>query len=193
MALNDPRKGYQRLIGQAALSLKAELEAAFLAAGYQLTAPQWALLHSLDQREGVSQNEIAPRVSKDKTNVARILAALEEDRFIRRSRDPLDRRSYQVYLTARGRRGVKTLEKAVLAVLQKALVGLPKSDLEITRRTLERIHVNLSGSQSGSKLIQAHNRHPESRNPAGGAVVQMTVPVPAAKRGANGRYGKLPC
>lgn len=64
MALNDPRKGYQRLIGQAALSLKAELEAAFLAAGYQLTAPQWTLLHSLDQREGVSQNEIAQRAPK---------------------------------------------------------------------------------------------------------------------------------
>lgn len=97
---------------------------------------------------------------KDKTNVARILAALEEDRFIRRSRDPQDRRSYQVYLPARGRRAVKTLEKAIFAVPQKAIVGLPKSDLEITRRTLERIHVNLSGSQSGSNLIQAHNRHP---------------------------------
>ncbi len=150
MTSNDPGKGFQRLIGRAALSLKAELEAAFLAAGYRLTAPQWALLHSLDQREGVSQNEIAQRVSKDKTNVARILAALEDDQLIHRSRDPRDRRSYQVYLTARGRRVVKTLEKAVLAVFQKAIVGIPKSDLEITRRTLKGIHVNLTGSQTAA-------------------------------------------
>jgi len=150
MASNNPGKGYQRWIGRAALILKAELEAAFHAAGYQLTAPQWALLHSLDQREGVSQKEIAQRVSKDKTNVARILAALEEDRFIRRRRDPRDRRSYQVYLTARGRRAVKKLVGVDFAVLQKATVGIPKSDLEITRLTLERIHFNLSGCQNGS-------------------------------------------
>jgi hypothetical protein len=45
---------------------------------------------------------------------------------------------------------VKTLEKAVVAVLKKATVGRPKSDREFTQRTLERIQGNLSGSQTGS-------------------------------------------
>ncbi|MBL8116621.1 MAG: MarR family transcriptional regulator, partial [Anaerolineae bacterium] len=53
--------------------LKADLERGFAARGLNITAEQWLILGRLYEEDGLVQNELAKRTSKDKTNIARIL------------------------------------------------------------------------------------------------------------------------
>jgi DNA-binding MarR family transcriptional regulator len=132
-----------RFLTRAGFSLKSRLEERFQNISPVVTLPQYVLLHVLDHRDGLTQNEIAARAFKDKTNVARILAALEEENLILRRKDPEDLRSYRVYLTDSGRNLVLTLQPIIEQVVREAAEGIPASDLEATYRTLQKIYLNL--------------------------------------------------
>lgn len=132
-----------RFLTRAGFALKSRLEESFQEIPPAVTLPQYGLLHVLDQRDGLTQNEIAARAFKDKTNVARILAALEEEALILRRKDPQDLRFYRVYLTDSGRNLVQTLQPIIEEVVREAAEGIPASDLEATYRTLQKIYLNL--------------------------------------------------
>jgi DNA-binding MarR family transcriptional regulator len=84
--------------------LKAGLKRAFAAHGYDLTGEQWALFCILWEQEGVSQVELADRVSKDRHNISRMLEVMEHNGWIHRRSDPKDGRCRLVHLTEAGRR-----------------------------------------------------------------------------------------
>ena len=133
-------------LGRAAFQFKAELENRFQSGGYAITAPQWALLHAVRIHQGAAQKELARRTFKDKTNVARILASLEDMELISRRRDEQDQRYYRVFLTPQGRQAEKELRRIAHQTLSDALRGIPQNHLESTMRTLEQIHRNLEQS-----------------------------------------------
>lgn len=56
----------------------------------------------LGEKDGLNQNEIAEKLKKDKTNIARMISNLEQKGFIRRVTG--ERRSLRVYLTDEGRK-----------------------------------------------------------------------------------------
>lgn len=135
---------FPRVLTRTAFSLRAHLEEHFYTQGYPLTMPQWVLLHVLRHRDGIPQKEIARRAFKDKTNVARILASLEDSGLVIRRKDPQDRRSYQVSLTKKGRQLETTLQQIMTREMDQATVGIPRPDLKITLRTLQQILQHLS-------------------------------------------------
>jgi len=139
-----------RYLGRAAFSFKGELEAAFAEAGYGVTAPQWALLHALKRADGVPQKDLARRTFKDKTNVARILASLEERELIQRRRNEEDQRFYRVLLTPQGERVEKELRQIASGTLDRALEGIPGDQLQATMNTLKQIYHNLSSPEKHS-------------------------------------------
>jgi len=132
-----------RFLTRAGFSFKSRLEERFQKISPAVTLPKFVLLHVLDRRDGLTQNEIAARAYKDKTNVARILASLEEEKLILRKKDPDDLRSYRVFLTDSGRNLVLTLQPIIEEVVREAADGIPASDLEATYRTLQKIYLNL--------------------------------------------------
>lgn len=134
---------FQRYLGRAAFSLKAALENTFREAGLEITSPQWLLLHALKQKEGVPQKDLARRTLKDKTNVARILAYLEEMDLIVRRIDQDDHRCYRISLTPAGRRAESELTSAAGKTLKQALEGIPQEQLQETVNTLHQMHHNL--------------------------------------------------
>lgn len=141
---NEPHQEYfQRYLGRAAFGFKAALENAFREAGWEMTSPQWLLLHALKQEEGVPQKDLARRTLKDKTNIARILAYLEEMDLIVRRKDQDDQRCYRVFLTPAGRRAESALTTAAGKTLKQALEGIPREQLQETVNTLRQMHLNL--------------------------------------------------
>ncbi|MEI0738958.1 MarR family transcriptional regulator [Paenibacillus sp. JTLBN-2024] len=72
-------------------------------APYRLAPEQYLVLALLREEEGLSQNQIAEQLGKDKSGIARMIASLENKGFIRRSGGSQDRRSVEVYLTDQGR------------------------------------------------------------------------------------------
>lgn len=103
-----------------------------------ISIPQFDLLSTLSEREGVSQQEIAERLYVTKGNVSGLIDRLEAQGFVERRALPNDRRSYALHLTPEGRR----LAEAGLAMQSRLIAAtlgtLPRQDIE----TLDRILVD---------------------------------------------------
>lgn len=110
---------HARLLGQMTLRIR-ELG---------LSIPQFDLLSTLTEREGISQSELAERLYVTKGNVSGLVDRLVQAGLVERRAIAGDRRSYAMHLTPEGRRlaeaGIKTQRDFVAQTLGK----LPGEDL----------------------------------------------------------------
>ncbi len=74
-----------------------------------ITAGQFPFISVLSEEEGISQEELADHFHIDKGTVARALRKLEDNEYLFRKVDSLNRRRYLIYLTEKGRKAVPTL------------------------------------------------------------------------------------
>ncbi|GEO13170.1 MarR family winged helix-turn-helix transcriptional regulator [Microvirga aerophila] len=112
-----------RLHRRALNTIAAELK------GLGLSVPQFDLLSTLTEREGLSQQELAERLYVTKGNVSGLLDRMVEAGLVERRAIPGDRRSNALYLTEKGRglaeKGIATQKSYV----EGTLGGLPPQDL----------------------------------------------------------------
>ncbi|WID98882.1 MarR family transcriptional regulator [Bosea vestrisii] len=118
---------HQRMLGQMTARIR-ELG---------LSIPQFDLLSTLTEREGISQSELAERLYVTKGNVSGLVDRLVQAGLVERRAIVGDRRSYAMHLTAEGRRlaeaGMTTQHDYVAQTLGK----LPAADLaELDRLVL---------------------------------------------------------
>jgi DNA-binding MarR family transcriptional regulator len=71
-----------------------------------ITAGQFPFITVLSKEEGISQEELAAHFHIDKGTVARALRKLEDNEYLFRKVDSLNRRKYLIYLTEKGRKAV---------------------------------------------------------------------------------------
>ncbi|WP_339308340.1 MarR family transcriptional regulator [Paenibacillus sp. FSL H8-0317] len=110
---------------------------------FDITVDQWEILVVLWEQEGITQKDLAERLHKDQTNVARMLFKLEKKEFIYRVIHETDRRSLRVYLTPKGR----DMKDEILApskdAYNKTIQGLSKEEVEMFRRILTVMYNNV--------------------------------------------------
>lgn len=122
------------VVNRAALRMKAELQRAFRAKGYDLTTEHWAVMNCLWEKEGTTQTEIARKIAKDKTNLTRILDVMERNGLIKREYHESDRRSYRIFLTQKAWKMKDKLIAIAEEVSSVATRGMSaKSQREIIR------------------------------------------------------------
>jgi MarR family transcriptional regulator, organic hydroperoxide resistance regulator len=63
--------------------------------------------------------------------------------LIARRRDGADGRVSRVHLTARGKKLERTLVPIAIGVINRAVAGLPRADVDRLKATLDRIKANL--------------------------------------------------
>jgi len=102
-----------------------------------LSIPQFDLLSTLTEREGISQNELAERLYVTKGNVSGLVDRLVQAGLVERRAIAGDRRSYAMHLTDEGRRlaeaGIRTQRDFVAQTLGR----MPEQDLaELDRLVL---------------------------------------------------------
>ena len=100
-----------------------------------LSIPQFDLLSTLTEREGLTQQELAERLYVTKGNVSGLVDRLVEAGLVERRASPGDRRSHALHLTAAGRRLAARAMATQAAYVKETLGRLPGPDL----RTLERL------------------------------------------------------
>ena len=66
---------------------------------YDLTPEQAGVIRRLEEQEGMSQKELSIRMTKDQTNITRLLDQLEKKKLVIRRPNKEDRRSFLAYLT----------------------------------------------------------------------------------------------
>lgn len=94
-----------------------------------LSIPQFDLLSTLTEREGLSQQELAERLYVTKGNVSGLLDRMVEADLVERRSIPGDRRSNALYLTTKGRDLAEKGIAAQRAYVQRTLGSLPEQDL----------------------------------------------------------------
>jgi MarR family transcriptional regulator, organic hydroperoxide resistance regulator len=96
-----------------------------------LSIPQFDVLSTLTEREGISQSDLAERLYVTKGNVSGLIDRLVEAGYVVRRNAPGDRRSNAVFLTDEGR---KIAEQGL--ALQKAFVAETLGKISPTDLTL---------------------------------------------------------
>ncbi|MFK9091913.1 MarR family winged helix-turn-helix transcriptional regulator [Bacillus salipaludis] len=112
----------------------------------QLTNEQNLLMALLWEREGISQNEIAAKLNKDKAGIARMISTLERKGYIRRKSCPSDKRSTEVYLTDEGKKlgdDVMPINKGIIREINK---GITDEEMAELRRLLMKVRENVNNS-----------------------------------------------
>jgi DNA-binding MarR family transcriptional regulator len=101
--------------------------------GIGLSIPQFDLLSTLTEREGLSQQELAERLYVTKGNVSGLLDRMVEAGLVERRPIPGDRRSNALFLTEKGRHLAEqglALQRAYVARTLGALDPGDLADLE---------------------------------------------------------------
>jgi MarR family transcriptional regulator, organic hydroperoxide resistance regulator len=94
-----------------------------------LSIPQFDLLSTLTEQEGVSQQELAERLYVTKGNVSGLLDRMVEAGLVERRSIPGDRRSNALFLTPKGRDLAERGMTAQRAYVARTLGRLHASDL----------------------------------------------------------------
>lgn len=74
-----------------------------------ITGIQCTYLLCINRTPGISQEQLASQLYKDKSVIARHLASLESNGYIHREPDPKDRRVQKLYLTAKAEEDRKSV------------------------------------------------------------------------------------
>ena len=110
---------------------------------YHLKAGQLHLLFLLFKNDGINQESLARSVNVDKAAVTRAIQKLIEEGYVTRERDEIDKRSYRVCLTNRG----KAIEPDILAIAQRLedifLHSLDQDERDCIARSLHIMKKNI--------------------------------------------------
>ena len=118
--------------------------------GFDITPEQFLLLDSLwDKTEGVSQQEAADLIMKDKNSITRIVDSLERKGYIRRMKEKGDRRVNKLYLTPKAMEISQRIQETAEKAIQNAVEGISEQELENVVDALLKIHGNVSALRDG--------------------------------------------
>jgi len=113
----------------------------------QLTQVQWRALAFLSRNEGINQAGLADLLEVRPITLARLIDRMEEAGWVKRQRDPGDRRAVRLYLTKQALPLMETMRKLNGETLKQALAGLSKSARTQLIETLHTIKDNLLAAE----------------------------------------------
>jgi DNA-binding MarR family transcriptional regulator len=106
---------------------------------HKVTGPQLITLLTVDNYGPVTATAIAGHIHLSPSTVIGILDRLETKGFIRRDRDPKDRRLVQISLTELGEVLARNAPSPLQDTLAEAMGKLPETELATIAESLERI------------------------------------------------------
>lgn len=111
-------------------------------AEYGLTAPQWAVLARLSERDASPQVDIGRSLGVDKATISGIVRRLETKKLVKSRRDPADRRLCRVCLTEDGRKLGRVLPRCAERTNRAALSGFTSEQTASLKASLRRLLEN---------------------------------------------------
>ncbi|SCY78679.1 MarR family winged helix-turn-helix transcriptional regulator [Desulfoluna spongiiphila] len=125
------------------LEIGAGIRRRFEAAGAAITPENFVVLAMLVNQEGVHQSELARLTRKNRHNMARIIASLEQKGCVQRRSDGGDKRRQLVFLTDEGREVLDECAPIVSDFSGVVFAGLSEEELQTMHRAHLRILSNL--------------------------------------------------
>ncbi|HZH60817.1 MAG TPA: MarR family transcriptional regulator [Metabacillus sp.] len=113
---------------------------------FNIAPEQNLIMMLLWEKDGLSQNEIAGKLNKDKTNIARMAFGLEQKGFVKRINCPKDRRVQRLYLTKQGEELSKHIILIAMEFNKVLCQNITNEELNQVRQILGKMRTNLRHS-----------------------------------------------
>ncbi|MBU9722874.1 MULTISPECIES: MarR family winged helix-turn-helix transcriptional regulator [Bacillaceae] len=110
---------------------------------FNLAPEQNLIMMLLWEKDGLSQYQIAEKLRKDKTNIARMASNLEKKGFINRNSCDIDRRSVKLFLTEKGRELGESIIPISERFNEQVCKGITKDELQILESILKKMRKNV--------------------------------------------------
>lgn len=131
------------LIGEASHLFYNKVSRTFREKKLGVTIEQFSILTILWYQNGLSQQEIANRLNRDKTTLTRVINNMEKNNLVIRIPDKTDRRINHIYLTYLGKELQKTLTEATGSIYLDSIREISGEELQQLTGILNRIICNL--------------------------------------------------
>jgi MarR family transcriptional regulator, temperature-dependent positive regulator of motility len=102
----------------------------------EITSVQYAALEILQRTPGVNQRQLGDELDVDRSTIADLVARMVRNELIERSDDPVDKRSYVLFLTDAGKTQLQTLRPRVEEVERVLTARLTAAEGRELRRLL---------------------------------------------------------
>jgi DNA-binding MarR family transcriptional regulator len=132
-------------IGKTELYCRIKGAQFFTSHDFGVTLEQFCLLELLSHSDATCQRDLSKRALKDRSNVSRILNILENKGLVERQIDTKQKRLVKkVSITKKGRDLFEKIIPILRARFSGHFEGITDEELKTTRRTLEKLRINLS-------------------------------------------------
>lgn len=101
------------------------------------------ILGLLSRNDGINQQEIANKVSKDKSSITYLINSLVKRDLVERVAYKNDRRNNQIFLTSKGKKIVEKVYPWALELYTKAVDDLDKEDISQALLLVKKMTANL--------------------------------------------------
>ncbi len=139
----DFENNIARQVGRLSHLFAQRLNTGLQAQGIGITADQFRLLTCLWRTDGLSQQQLAVQVGRDRATVTRMVDLLEDQLIITRIPDREDKRSNLIYLTKKGQQLESAAAQCGQVVLDQAKHGFSPEEEELLSSLLGRAIQNL--------------------------------------------------
>ncbi|GAA5084283.1 MarR family transcriptional regulator [Chryseobacterium ginsengisoli] len=101
------------------------------------------ILGLLSRNDGINQQEIGCKVSKDKSSITYLINALVKRELVERTENKNDRRNKQIFLTTKGKETVDTIYPWALELYGKAADNISETDISNALLLVKKMTSNL--------------------------------------------------
>jgi len=108
-------------------------------------------------RKNCTQQFIADCLQKDKTSMVGIIDTLVKRGYIRRVKNPLDRREHIIQLTDKAKKTLPEIHKGINELNAVTTKGLSKQEVKVFHQTLRLISENLS-KEPGYNIVASFEK-----------------------------------
>ncbi len=108
-----------------------------------INVDQWVLLKIIQEKNGLSQRELATFSNRDVASITRSLDLLEKRQWIERSSIPENRRQYQLSLTNKGQQFIQDNMDMIYQHRANSMKGISEKEMRALKRTLLKIQENM--------------------------------------------------
>jgi MarR family transcriptional regulator, organic hydroperoxide resistance regulator len=110
-----------------------------------VTGPERLFIRLVGSKPGIAPAEIAEIMHVHRSTVTPLIKRLERRRLIARAGNPVDGRSFHLFLTPTGRRIDTTRDRTIEAIVGEAVAESSRREVETTAAMLTRVARRLSG------------------------------------------------
>ncbi len=123
--------------------VRQRIQSSISASGLDLSFELLEIIGLLWRRDGITQQEIADTVSKDKSSMTYLINSLVKRGLVTRNENENDRRNRHIFLTEKGKHVRKTIFPLVLDVYREAAGNLQPEELEASLQLVKKMTANL--------------------------------------------------